>query len=57
MEPAAETYNHIGVLLAKTGQLDPAIENFRAALAIDPEFRNARVNLEQAQRLKQEFSR
>jgi tetratricopeptide (TPR) repeat protein len=50
----AETENHAGVLLAKAGQLDAAIESFRRALALEPEFRNAEVNLHQALRLKLE---
>jgi len=50
----AETENHAGVLLARAGQWDAAIESFRRALALKPGFRNAEVNLHQALRLKLE---
>ena len=49
-----ETENHAGVLLTRAGQLDAAIESFRRALALEPGFRNAEVNLHQALRLKLE---
>ena len=45
MAPSAETQNHIGVLLAKRGELEEAIRCFRAALALDPDFPNAKKNL------------
>src|SRR5262249_13042619 len=50
--PSAETLNHLGVLLARTGQLDAAIDRFRGALKLDSSFRNAEQNLRQALALK-----
>jgi len=48
MAPSAETQNHVGVLLAKRGELDEAIRCFQAALALDPKFQNAQNNLKLA---------
>jgi tetratricopeptide (TPR) repeat protein len=45
MAPSAEIQNHVGVLLAKRGELEEAIRCFQAALALDPKFQNARNNL------------
>lgn len=45
MAPSAEIQNHIGVLLAKRGELEEAIRCFRAALALDADFQNAQNNL------------
>lgn len=47
-EPRAETHNHLGVLLANSGRLHEAISQFRDALVLNPDFRNAQVNLKQA---------
>jgi tetratricopeptide (TPR) repeat protein len=49
---SAETLNHLGVLLARAGQLDAAIDRFREALKLDSGFRNAEQNLRQALALK-----
>jgi Flp pilus assembly protein TadD len=47
MDPkAAEAHNNLGVALVRLGQPDQAIEHFKAALAIDPEYTDARNNLE-----------
>jgi tetratricopeptide (TPR) repeat protein len=48
LSPSAETENHLGVLLARTGQLLAAIDRFRSALKLDPGFKNAQRNLAQA---------
>ena len=52
LEASPESLNHIGVLEARIGQLDAAIESFRAALRLDAEFTNADQNLRQALSLK-----
>jgi lipoprotein NlpI len=51
-EPSAATHNHLGVLLARSGDLDAAVESFRAAVSLDPEFTNAKTNLQQALALR-----
>ncbi|HEU0141565.1 MAG TPA: tetratricopeptide repeat protein [Bryobacteraceae bacterium] len=48
LAPSAETANHAGVLLAKSGRIDESIRAFRRALEIDPNFANADKNLKQA---------
>jgi tetratricopeptide (TPR) repeat protein len=48
LAPSAEIENHLGVLLARTGQLEAAIDRFRRALKLDPGFKNAQRNLAQA---------
>ena len=53
IESSAETQNHLGVLQARMGQIEASIESFRAALALDPEFQNARKNLNQALAIKE----
>lgn len=52
MAPTAETANHVGVLLAKGGRLDEAIQSFRQALALQPGYPSAEMNLRQALELK-----
>jgi tetratricopeptide (TPR) repeat protein len=47
-----ETLNHVGVLLARTGRLDAAIESFRGALRLDSGFAKADKNLRKALALK-----
>jgi tetratricopeptide (TPR) repeat protein len=54
LEPDAETQNHLGVLLAKSGHLNAAIDQFRSALALRPGYRNAETNLRQALKLREQ---
>ena len=49
-EPSA--YVGIGVVLARGGKYDEAIENFKEALRIKPDDKEAATNLEAAERLK-----
>lgn len=55
-DPRADTYNHVGVLLARSGRLREAIASFRAALALQPDFHNAQVNLGQALALERDLA-
>ena len=45
---AAEAHNGMGVALASTGALDPAIGHFREAIRLRPDYEEARRNLERA---------
>jgi spermidine synthase len=49
-DKSAETHNNLGIALASTGRMDEAIYQFRLALAIDPEFDDAKRNLAMATR-------
>jgi tetratricopeptide (TPR) repeat protein len=42
----AEMYTNLGVLLEAKGQIDQAIESYKKALQIDPNFQNARQQLD-----------
>lgn len=44
--PSAETWNNLGVALRDLGREEQAIANFRRALELFPEYRDARLNLE-----------
>jgi len=41
----ARPYNNLGVVLARAGQTDAAIENYHKALKINPDYANAHYNL------------
>jgi Flp pilus assembly protein TadD len=43
-----EAFNNLGVALGSLGRIDEAVARFRQALAIDPEYADARKNLETA---------
>ena len=46
-DPAnADAHNSLGVALAQLGEYDKAVEQFKDALRIDPEFAGAEQNLE-----------
>jgi spermidine synthase len=47
---SAEAHNNLGIALASTGRMNEAIDQFRLALAIDPEFEDAKRNLAMATR-------
>ena len=49
----AKVYNNMGVLMAKKGRLDIAIEYFQKALVIDPEYVSAKGNFKIALEEKQ----
>jgi tetratricopeptide (TPR) repeat protein len=49
-DKSAEAHNNLGIALASTGRMDEAIDQFRLALAIDPEFDDAKRNLAMATR-------
>ncbi len=51
MDPtSAEAYNLSGILYDEMGKLDEAIKAYRHALELDPDFEDARANLEDAER-------
>ena len=52
LAPSAEMLNHVGVLFARVGQLDSAIDSFRAALRLDSGFAKPDQSLRQALALK-----
>ncbi len=41
-----ETWNNRGISLCEIGHMDEAISSFERALALDPEYNEARENLE-----------
>ncbi|MCP4040301.1 MAG: tetratricopeptide repeat protein, partial [bacterium] len=45
VEPKAEIYSDLGFVLDRQGRSDEAIENYRKAIALDPETRSAHFNL------------
>jgi Flp pilus assembly protein TadD len=45
-EPRA--HNNMGILLMKQGKLNEAVSHFSKALALRPNYRQARLNLEEA---------
>jgi spermidine synthase len=47
---SAQAHNNLGIALASTGRMNEAIDQFRLALAIDPEFDDAKRNLTMATR-------
>jgi Flp pilus assembly protein TadD len=47
----AEAHKYLGVLHARRGRVAKAVEHFRAAVATKPGYRDARLNLERANRL------
>ena len=47
---SAQAHNNLGIALASTGRMNEAIDQFRLALAIDPEFDDAKRNLAMATR-------
>jgi spermidine synthase len=49
-DKSAEAHNNLGIALASTGRTDEAIDQFRLALRIDPEFDDAKRNLAMATR-------
>jgi hypothetical protein len=52
LRPAhAEAHNYLGVLHARRGRVAKAAEHFRAAVATKPGYRDARLNLERANRV------
>jgi len=44
----AEARNNLGIALGMSGRLDEAINQFREALRVKPDFADARRNLEMA---------
>ena len=48
----ADVYNDLGIVYARLNSLDQAIESFQAALSIDPDYPEAKANLEKARFLK-----
>jgi spermidine synthase len=49
-DKSAEAHNNLGIALASTGRMNEAIDQFRLALASDPEFEDAKRNLAMATR-------
>jgi Tetratricopeptide repeat len=49
-DTSAEAHNNLGIALASTGRMKEAIDQFRLALASDPEFDDAKRNLAMATR-------
>ena len=49
-DKSAEAHNNLGIALASTGRMQEAIDQFRLALASDPEFDDAKRNLAMATR-------
>jgi spermidine synthase len=49
-DSSAEAHNNLGIALASTGRMQEAIDQFRLALASDPEFDDAKRNLAMATR-------
>jgi predicted membrane-bound spermidine synthase len=47
---SAQAHNNLGIALASTGRLDEAIDQFKLALTVDPEFGDAKRNLAMATR-------
>ena len=48
----ANAHNGLGVALVQQGQIDRAIEEWRKALELRPDFSDARDNIQRAQQLK-----
>ena len=48
----ADAHNNFGSFLARRGQLDKAIEQFREAIRLRPNFPEAQQNLEIAMKLR-----
>jgi len=48
MPDSLDVHNNLGIALASTGRLDEAIEVFRRALSLKPDFAPARRNLDAA---------
>jgi Tfp pilus assembly protein PilF len=54
LDPAdAAAHNNLGWTLANQGRIAEAVPHFERALAINPQYENARLNLDQARRLLQ----
>lgn len=53
----AKTHNNLGVCYFTKGRTDMAIEEFKKALSINPNFANARFNLDVAYRAKEKYTR
>jgi tetratricopeptide (TPR) repeat protein len=47
---SAQAHNNLGIALASTGRMDEAIDQFKLALTIDPDFDDAKRNLAMATR-------
>jgi tetratricopeptide (TPR) repeat protein len=53
VDPAnAAAHNNLGWTLANQGRIAEAVPHFERALAINPQYENARINLDQARRLR-----
>jgi Tfp pilus assembly protein PilF len=44
----ARAFNNLGIVLAYQGRFEEAIEQFSAALKINPAYKSARINLEKS---------
>jgi hypothetical protein len=47
---SAEAHNFLGIILKQLGRQDEAIQAFRTATELDPDFEDAEINFEEAQR-------
>ena len=54
MLPNAKDCNNLGACLGQLGQLDGAIAMFARAVELDPDYLDARHNLEAAEQMKQQ---